>query len=60
MYKCVDCGHVFDPDEAFLYTDILDFIDGQPYKETYPVCPICNGQFEEFEEEGDDYGDDEP
>ena len=59
-YKCGDCGYVFDPDEAFICTEILDYIDGQPYKETYPVCPMCGGQFDEFQEKGDDYGDYEP
>lgn len=58
--KCLDCGHIFDPDEAALYTDILDYIDGIAYKETYPVCPVCNGDFDyltECEEGGED---DEP
>ena len=57
MCRCLECGHLFEPDEAFMYTDILDYIDGIPYKETYPVCPVCCGQFEEIERSD---ADDEP
>lgn len=46
-FICTECGHVFDGDEAFVIDETLDCIDGIPYKETYTVCPECNGQYEQ-------------
>ena len=60
MCRCLDCGHLFEPDDAFLYTDILDYIDGIPYRETYPVCPVCCGEFIDLSENEEGGEDDEP
>lgn len=43
---CLECGHVFDEEDAFVCEETLDVIDGRPYKETVCCCPECNGEYE--------------
>ena len=43
---CVDCGYVFDDEDAFVVDDTLDYIDGRSYRETLTCCPECNGEYE--------------
>ena len=46
MYKCLECGNIFDPCEAKTVTEYYDEVDGGAY-EYFAVCPICGGDFEE-------------
>lgn len=44
MYKCLDCGHIFDDGEQKVYRDDHG-IPGDLYEEI-EVCPVCGGGFE--------------
>lgn len=46
MYKCVDCGHIFDEGEQAVNREWHDEIPGG-FHEDFAVCPICGGDFEE-------------
>jgi hypothetical protein len=47
IYKCVDCGHIFEEGEqAVWYEDRGEFW-GVPCSERMTGCPICNGDYEE-------------
>lgn len=43
MYKCLDCGEVFD--EPASVRETHGFTDG--FAETFYMCPHCNGNYEE-------------
>ena len=43
MYKCLDCGEVFD--EPASVRETHGFTDG--FAETFYMCPHCNGDYEE-------------
>ena len=38
---CGRCGHAFDPNEAVIVGDVVDVIDGVPYREYRDACPEC-------------------
>lgn len=46
MYKCKDCGEVFD--EPHHVVERHGFDDG--YAEHFYVCPNCGGTYEEVED----------
>lgn len=46
MYKCLDCGHIFDDGEEAVSKEYHDEIPGGFYEE-FDCCPICGGNFEE-------------
>lgn len=46
MYKCVDCGHIFDDGEQDVIRDYHREVDGGFYEE-FAGCPICGGDFTE-------------
>lgn len=46
MYKCIDCGHIFDDGEQSIIREYHDEIPGGFYEE-FAGCPICGGGFEE-------------
>lgn len=41
MYKCIDCGHLFDEGEQTTWKE--------DYGEQFCGCPICKGDFEKTE-----------
>lgn len=41
MYRCRNCGHVFDPMDAISYME--------DYGERFSGCPVCLGDYEEIE-----------
>ena len=43
MYKCLDCGEVFE--EPASVRETHGFTDG--FAETFYMCPYCNGDYEE-------------
>lgn len=45
MYKCVECGHIFDEGEQVSWGEHHGFIDG--VVEHMSGCPICRGSFHE-------------
>jgi len=46
MYKCTDCGHIFDEGEWGSYTEHHPY-GNTTADETFLVCPVCGGDFEE-------------
>lgn len=49
MYKCYDCGHVFDDDECGTYEERYPY--GSTYAtQTFSTCPMCGGDFGEAKE----------
>lgn len=46
MYKCLDCGEVFD--EPASVRETHGFTDG--FAETFYVCPNCHGDYEKAEQ----------
>lgn len=45
MYKCLDCGHIFDEGEEKTYTET----HGERFapSERWKGCPVCGGAFEQ-------------
>lgn len=52
MYKCLDCGAIFDK-PAQWEEDRGEFW-GVPCTETCYGCPVCDGDYEEFIEKEDE------
>lgn len=46
MYKCLDCGHLFEEGEQATREETHGF-DTPPYEE-FTGCPICDGDYEEI------------
>lgn len=47
MYKCCDCGHVFDDSNVKLVHECMGECHGFPAYETYYACPVCGGSFDD-------------
>ena len=47
MYKCYECGHVFDDEDVKRWSEDRGKCHGVPAYEEYCGCPACNGDFEE-------------
>ena len=47
MYKCVECGHIFEKGEEKHWTESRGEFWGMPASETMTGCPRCGGDFEE-------------
>lgn len=45
MYKCLECGNIFDEGEQVEWNE-RHGLDTPPY-EHFSGCPICNGEYEE-------------
>lgn len=48
MYKCVDCGHLFEDGEQKTYKENIGECHGSPSYVYFSVCPICDGEYEEI------------
>lgn len=48
MYKCLECGHIFDEDEIGSYTESRGEFWGFPCAETMSGCPRCGGSYDEI------------
>lgn len=44
MYKCLECGHIFDEGEWSVWSETHGFSDGRYEKQT--GCPICRSAYE--------------
>lgn len=49
MYKCNDCGHLFEDGEEAVWTENRGEFWGFPSYETIIGCPICKGSYSEIE-----------
>lgn len=49
MYKCLDCGNLFEEGEAKRVSEKMGEAFGSPAYQDYYVCPCCGGDFEEVE-----------
>jgi RecJ-like exonuclease len=47
MYKCDDCGHIFEDGEEQIVRENHGECFGFPAYESYGACPMCGGTFEE-------------
>lgn len=45
MYKCTECGHLFEDGEQARWTEMRGFTDGRG--EEWSGCPMCKGGYEE-------------
>lgn len=45
MYKCCNCGNLFEEGEQAVHTETHGFNDG--YVENFYTCPVCGGDYEE-------------
>lgn len=49
MYKCVECGHIFEKGEEKHWTESRGEYWGQPVHEEMTGCPRCGGDYEKTE-----------
>lgn len=47
MYRCKDCGHLFEDGEQKRGRSLMGEHFGAPYYEDYDGCPKCGGDYEE-------------
>lgn len=48
MYKCLDCGQVFDEPKQYSEDRTPDGVfEGGSFIEHYTGCPVCSGAYEE-------------
>jgi RecJ-like exonuclease len=45
MYRCEDCGHLFENGEQKFINENLGECHGFPVSKMKEVCPICSGNF---------------
>lgn len=45
MYKCYDCGHIFDKGEEEKWFEVVGEYGGRSCLEELVGCPLCRGQF---------------
>ena len=48
MYRCVNCGHLFEEGEQKKIREDMGECHGSPSYKDYYVCPICEGDYEEI------------
>ena len=47
MYKCNECGHLFEEGEEKIWRECMGECHGFPAYEEFAGCPICKGDYEE-------------
>lgn len=47
MYKCLECGHVFDEEDVAEWEESRGEYWGSPCYEKMSGCPVCHGEYEE-------------
>lgn len=48
MYKCLECGHIFEEGEQKTWNEDRGEFWGVPCSEEMSGCPICRGDYEEM------------
>lgn len=46
MFKCLECGHIFEEGEQFVVVEQHPYGDTTA-EESFAYCPVCGGDFEE-------------
>lgn len=46
MYKCIECGHVFDEEDVAEWEEARGEYWGTPCSEKMSGCPVCHGAYE--------------
>ena len=62
MYKCIDCGHLFEEGEQAVWYENQGECHGRSAMERFEGCPVCRGDYEEVyqcKECGDWHSEDE-
>lgn len=49
MYKCCDCGHLFEDGEQAVWNEDRGEFWGSPCTESVSGCPVCKGDYVEVE-----------
>lgn len=47
VYKCCECGHMFEDGEQAVWEEARGEFWGFPAKETMTGCPLCKGSYEQ-------------
>ena len=47
MYKCIDCGHLFEEGEQSVWYENQGECHGVTAMERFSGCPVCKGDYEE-------------
>lgn len=47
MYKCVECGHLFEDGEQRSYSENVGECHGSPAYMSFSCCPVCGEDYEE-------------
>ena len=47
MYKCIDCGHLFEEGEQSVWYENQGECHGRIAMEKFSGCPVCKGDYEE-------------
>lgn len=50
MYKCAECGHLFEEGEQAIWYENRGECWGFPSREKMVGCPVCHGDYEEASE----------
>lgn len=50
MFKCDDCGHIFEEGEQAVWEESRGEFWGVPCYEKVSGCPICHGDYDEASE----------
>ena len=45
MYKCLDCGHLFEDGEQYTWTENQGSCHGVTATERFSGCPLCKGDY---------------
>lgn len=48
MFKCIECGHIFEYGEEEIIINYSGECHGSPAVERWAVCPICGSGFENY------------
>ena len=48
MYKCLECGNLFEEGEQKRMRECVGEYWGSPAYQEYAVCPCCGGSYEEI------------
>ena len=47
MYKCLNCGHLFEEGEQIVSEGLMGECHGMKVYERYEMCPVCKSEYKE-------------